>query len=56
MDVEELDEPKEVGVSCGSELEDGEVPGEDRIRNDVGDAFQEDVRHEEWVGWGQVVS
>lgn len=47
---------REVGVSRGSELEDGEVPGEDRIHNVVGDTFQEDVRHEEWVGWGQVVS
>lgn len=37
--------PREVGVNCGSELEDGEVASEDRIQNEVGGAFQEGVEH-----------
>lgn len=41
---------REVGVSCGSELEDGEVIGEDRIQNEAGGAFQEGSGHEEGVG------
>lgn len=53
---EELGEPEGSWCEFGSELEDGEVPGEDRIHDDVGGAYQEDVRHEEWAGWGQVVS
>lgn len=38
---------REVGVSCGSELEDGKVPSEDRIHKGVGDTFHDVVRHEE---------
>ena len=45
---EGLGGPGEVGVNCGSELEDGEVVSGDRIQNEVGAAFPEGVRHEEW--------
>lgn len=44
-------------MNCGSELEVGEVLGEDRIHDNVGGVYQgENVRHTEWAGWGQVVS
>lgn len=46
---------RKVRVSHGSELEDREVIGEDRIPNDVCSAFQEGVRHEEGVSWRQAV-
>lgn len=52
---EGLGEPKESRGESGSELDDRKVIGEDRIWI-MGVVFQEGIRPEGGVGWGQVVS